>query len=273
MRQHNSGGQLMISSRENESGFKKATAVIASTITLLVIGLVVLYFIWWRPSSDDFTKATTDIDTLQAASSSVAPTLESIESSSDITADVVARLTSASDAFNKSYKSLSESKATLRDARVSEAYTSVRSSIDTYASSLTKLSDSVSALREMLDTCDELWGKLETIANKSDYDSASKDCVAAIDATENAPDVEFNSSVISPYRSGFNTFVTASGQYFESVDNGSSTTAANAQLRQAGETVASAAQQKFEYSFTPEEAPSLGTLASVIKEQQSAFLR
>jgi hypothetical protein len=240
---------------------------------VLIIGLIVLYFLTLRTPDSTYDSAQKAVASLQNDSKTIA-TIASTDTTAAVFSETnVKKIQTAATDYQKALTSLGASPAVSRDSNVRSSYNQYKSTLTKYSQAAMNLAVSATLYRQTAATCGQLITAAGAIPTQTMFDTAARDCKALLIIDASSSNSTFKDKLLSPYSTNTSTLLTAVRDYIGAKATGKVTPAVETAVTSATKSLASLANQKQDYSLSPNSTAALSSLSSVISSQKSALIR
>lgn len=247
----------------------KSKKIILALIVILIIGIVSLYFLVWRPSNSDYSSASETAAYVEKTYKAVVVETSSLMYPYQISAATPLRLQVLAKSYSAAVATLNESAAINRDMVVKSNYESLRQQLLDHSTSITNLTNAIELYIAVTESCTTFTNSLSV--KDADYTEPLSQCRSAIDKASKAEHEQFNKQFLTKYLEYTTKYIDALEDLMESSNDGDfdaagqRADAAYDELSKLSDT-----ELKFE---SPNIITAIKDLSTVLNTQKSAFLR
>jgi preprotein translocase subunit YajC len=216
--------------------------IIIFLIIFVVLALPFVYYFVWRPSDSDYRAATSELQNMVTARSTVTAITGDIHHSVDI---------------NDTTKTV---------------YDQQSGNLTGYGKAANSLAGSLKKYRSILKTCSDLVKDIGGYATTAEFDTAAKDCNASVDNAKTADYTPFNDQFLTNYASLSSDFLKAYRQLVAANTVSAQNTAIDGVVA-VKQKIAKLGESKLDLAPASDPSEAFQKLLTTVNTQKAAFLR
>jgi preprotein translocase subunit YajC len=246
--------------------------IIIFLIIFVVLALPFVYYFVWRPSDSDYRAATSELQNMVTARSTVTAITGDIHHSVDINDTTVTNLEKAATKYDTNLVSLSKSAVASRDFTTKTVYDQQSGNLTGYGKAANSLAGSLKKYRSILKTCSDLVKDIGGYATTAEFDTAAKDCNASVDNAKTADYTPFNDQFLTNYASLSSDFLKAYRQLVAANTVSAQNTAIDGVVA-VKQKIAKLGESKLDLAPASDPSEAFQKLLTTVNTQKAAFLR